>query len=283
MPTTEQKSVEAPEYVAIETQVYEMYRGIETDAKTGEMVDMAFLMATAQDAQKAWLIANALQFARQQTTAALASALIPAECILGAEKDSQWFVRILDPAREAAWMEALGTDVLPLVAPGVFFANQPGEPDKASARFVADVSVLTEPARQAILDSMITIWADSGQPVTRRQLTEQWKQDGGMAVLAPGVEIFPVSRDEDFCRVCGCTDDDCSGCIERTGEPCRWLESGAADGAGLCSACGHIGARRFHSESESEEQFIPKRENKFSPSTTLSDTSETSRGASGGR
>lgn len=33
------------------------------------------------------------------------------------------------------------------------------------------------------------------------------------------------------CRVCGCTDDDCRQCIEKTGEPCRWV---APD---LCSAC----------------------------------------------
>lgn len=33
------------------------------------------------------------------------------------------------------------------------------------------------------------------------------------------------------CRVCGCTELDCSGCIERTGEPCHWVE------ANLCSAC----------------------------------------------
>lgn len=33
------------------------------------------------------------------------------------------------------------------------------------------------------------------------------------------------------CRVCGCTDDDCSQCIEKTGEPCHWVE------ADLCSAC----------------------------------------------
>lgn len=33
------------------------------------------------------------------------------------------------------------------------------------------------------------------------------------------------------CRVCGCTEDDCSGCIEKTGEPCSWVE------ADLCSAC----------------------------------------------
>lgn len=33
------------------------------------------------------------------------------------------------------------------------------------------------------------------------------------------------------CRSCGCTDNDCRGCIERTGEPCRWIEDD------LCSAC----------------------------------------------
>lgn len=33
------------------------------------------------------------------------------------------------------------------------------------------------------------------------------------------------------CRVCGCTEADCTGCIERTGGPCSWVE------ADLCSAC----------------------------------------------
>lgn len=33
------------------------------------------------------------------------------------------------------------------------------------------------------------------------------------------------------CRVCGCTEDDCRQCIERTGEPCHWIERD------LCSAC----------------------------------------------
>ncbi len=33
------------------------------------------------------------------------------------------------------------------------------------------------------------------------------------------------------CRVCGCTDDDCSDCIERVGQPCFWVEPD------LCSAC----------------------------------------------
>jgi len=33
------------------------------------------------------------------------------------------------------------------------------------------------------------------------------------------------------CRECGCTEYDCSGCIERTGSPCYWVEPD------LCSAC----------------------------------------------
>jgi hypothetical protein len=33
------------------------------------------------------------------------------------------------------------------------------------------------------------------------------------------------------CRVCGCTEDDCSGCIEKTSRPCYWVEKD------LCSAC----------------------------------------------
>lgn len=37
------------------------------------------------------------------------------------------------------------------------------------------------------------------------------------------------------CRVCGCTDDDCASCLERTGQPCWWVE------ADLCSACDGIG------------------------------------------
>lgn len=33
------------------------------------------------------------------------------------------------------------------------------------------------------------------------------------------------------CRVCGCTEADCSDCVRRTGEPCYWVEDD------LCSAC----------------------------------------------
>ena len=37
-----------------------------------------------------------------------------------------------------------------------------------------------------------------------------------------------------FCRVCGCTDDDCRQCIEKTGQPCSWAEPD------LCSACADV-------------------------------------------
>lgn len=33
------------------------------------------------------------------------------------------------------------------------------------------------------------------------------------------------------CRECGCTDDNCRQCIEKTGRPCYWSEPD------LCSAC----------------------------------------------
>lgn len=41
----------------------------------------------------------------------------------------------------------------------------------------------------------------------------------------------PVPGERNFCRVCGCTDSDCQKCIDKTGEPCHWVESD------LCSAC----------------------------------------------
>jgi hypothetical protein len=44
------------------------------------------------------------------------------------------------------------------------------------------------------------------------------------------------------CRVCGCTDDDCSGCIERTGVPCHWVKED------LCSACANLGDEEANRE-----------------------------------
>lgn len=49
---------------------------------------------------------------------------------------------------------------------------------------------------------------------------------------APGIAAY--TKGETIvrsCRMCGCTDRDCRGCVERTGAPCSWV---AKD---LCSAC----------------------------------------------
>lgn len=49
----------------------------------------------------------------------------------------------------------------------------------------------------------------------------------------PGVTgCEPYIVGASICRGCGCTDHDCGGCIERTGQPCGWVEDD------LCSACG---------------------------------------------
>jgi hypothetical protein len=49
--------------------------------------------------------------------------------------------------------------------------------------------------------------------------------------VQPGSSYLSTAR---FCRVCHCTELDCSGCIERTDEPCYWVE------ADLCSACASL-------------------------------------------
>ena len=36
---------------------------------------------------------------------------------------------------------------------------------------------------------------------------------------------------EQICKICGCTDYSCPQCIEKTGQPCYWVEKN------LCSAC----------------------------------------------
>ncbi len=40
------------------------------------------------------------------------------------------------------------------------------------------------------------------------------------------------------CRICGCTEQDCRRCVERTGEPCGW----AGETATLCTACEELAA-----------------------------------------
>jgi hypothetical protein len=45
-------------------------------------------------------------------------------------------------------------------------------------------------------------------------------------------DALMVAASHEFrCRLCGCTETDCRGCIERTGAPCYWVD------VNLCSAC----------------------------------------------
>lgn len=55
----------------------------------------------------------------------------------------------------------------------------------------------------------------------------------GRVLATPPTIVVPlrVRPSARVCRVCGCTQDDCRRCVERTGRPCRWV---AGD---LCSAC----------------------------------------------
>lgn len=43
--------------------------------------------------------------------------------------------------------------------------------------------------------------------------------------------------EENKCRICGCTEEDCSQCIDATGEPCTWVPELANDDGPLCSSC----------------------------------------------
>ena len=52
--------------------------------------------------------------------------------------------------------------------------------------------------------------------------------------LATAVDAFLGIR---RCRVCGCTDDNCRECVERTGVPCSWVASAETDAGPICSAC----------------------------------------------
>ena len=43
------------------------------------------------------------------------------------------------------------------------------------------------------------------------------------------------------CRICGCTDDNCTDCYLKTGEACHW------QAPGLCSACAQEGTTQGYS------------------------------------
>lgn len=81
-------------------------------------------------------------------------------------------------------------------------------------------------------NTTIQVQGEAGEPIA----IEGDKLTGFKAGCSLAVELFssfPVSMSsiERTCRECGCTDLDCSDCLERTGVPCHWV------GDDLCSAC----------------------------------------------
>lgn len=61
-------------------------------------------------------------------------------------------------------------------------------------------------------------------PATDKKNASDWVRTVQRALAA-----LPLVTDA--CAACGCTEEDCSQCVERTGEPCYWVSPG------LCSAC----------------------------------------------
>lgn len=80
---------------------------------------------------------------------------------------------------------------------------------------IYSITPLEETAARALL---VNVREEPIQPWEIRRLLE---------TASSPAETTALSR----CRVCGCTDDDCRDCIEKTGEPCHWVEND------LCSAC----------------------------------------------
>ncbi|ULQ45942.1 hypothetical protein JN531_012615 [Flagellatimonas centrodinii] len=70
-------------------------------------------------------------------------------------------------------------------------------------------------------------WTDTGAVVGCDHC-----QGAGVYQATDGATVCCVCMPR-TCRVCGCTNDDCRQCIQRTGEPCHWVNT-AGD---ICSAC----------------------------------------------
>lgn len=79
-----------------------------------------------------------------------------------------------------------------------------------------------------------TVEPDSSTGPVPDPVTQPLEQPAAGELVTPpaaGTPDHGPVLDVRACRVCGCTDDDCSGCIERTGSACSWVEWD------LCSAC----------------------------------------------
>lgn len=83
---------------------------------------------------------------------------------------------------------------------------------------------VTDFFRQAICDEKSLFWVPELQPSVDAL--------AGLLGLDPeAIYDEVVAEEARTCRVCGCTQDDCSQCVEAPGEPCHWVEDD------LCSRC----------------------------------------------
>lgn len=62
-------------------------------------------------------------------------------------------------------------------------------------------------------------------------LTKLYPRADGRFYITHNLEIDLTPSG--VCVFCKCTDEDCSGCIERTGRPCHWIDPAQT----ICSAC----------------------------------------------
>lgn len=82
----------------------------------------------------------------------------------------------------------------------------------------------------------VAMWGDRWQLTAGEILTwlDQWRrEDAAEQRVLKGYQRVRVIGDQ-RCRVCGCTDDDCSQCIAATGIPCSWVEG---EDPPICTRC----------------------------------------------
>lgn len=66
-----------------------------------------------------------------------------------------------------------------------------------------------------------------------RDITHILEQHDGLVPGFVSLSICIPAEPEGTCVICGCTDENCSQCIEKTGAACAWLDHEEM----ICSAC----------------------------------------------
>lgn len=91
---------------------------------------------------------------------------------------------------------------------------------------------------------LLTLWPMlmRGSEYTPPQYVRREMAEPGEKPLPDVIVILP--RDEPMCRKCGCMNDDCAQCVERTGESCHWVAPN------LCSACAPTPRKRRKAKSK---------------------------------